>query len=1012
MNSINTNLSALNAQQSMMKQNKELDQAMSRLSSGLRINSAADDAAGSAIASKMEAQVRSLDVAIRNSYDAISMTQTAEGALGEMENILQRVRELSVQAANSTLSTSDRTMIQSEVDSLVSEIDTIAKNTHFNDVKLLDGSKSNVSFQIGTTASGSLNVNLQKSDSTSLGLNGASGVEKLTSSRMIKTDFSAAANTLAASDIKINGFDAFTIPQVTDMSGVAFNTAKGLADAINLNTGTHGAEVNAFNTLTSKAMGSFTMAANFTVNSQTVDIASSYSSLVSNINEAVSGVTAVLNQDNTITLSNTTGDDIDITGGADVGFGGTAVTYTGFLEISNLDGSAVKLEAGSVKNGYTGGSGTIADLHTIGFNEFSVPGTLESDTVSGTALTSNEVKINDVLIGSSISGSANHVAAAINEKTAEHGVTAQANSELNVTFNYSATPVGASAFGINCQSVGVRSATGAAPVVTAVNTASIGDIRASANADGTVKFASASGVDIVMGNSENDFIVSATDTHGKSITDGFAGGGFDKTAFLSSVTAVAVADQAIDTTASAKIGKVVNSRIMVSFDAAANYSGGANIGITVTGTDSSGNAQTEDILFANATSTVNDRQFGTKIFKTVTAISNKGAALAVGSFSVGLGGNADTDAMITSQAGAAAGAQAGLSNNSDINGFVTITHSISTGIAVNYTVVGTGFDGEAISDVVAFGTANGVTLTSQELFKTVTSVTSDAVTSANINMVTVGTSTINDTALFVSTTTTAASTLTLSDTAEDTFKENLGGAIVTITGNAGDYSATANNVKFTVTGTDVYGSTITEDITLNVNNGEVYGSQKFNSITSIVTDTVLQAAGASVGLALAGDRVEAKGSMTLTNADKSPIKIEAVGDDTTANLAADATVDVILEKLGVKNQSQSFEVAGQGVSVGTEANANASLAKIDKALETLSLFRSSFGAVENRIDASINNATTLKVNTEAAKSRIQDADFASETSKMTKSQILSQAATSMLAQANASKQNLLALLQG
>ena len=93
MNSINTNMSALAAQQNMQKQNKELDEAMARLSSGLRINSAADDAAGSAIASKMEAQVRSLDVAIRNSYDAISMTQTAEGALGEMENVLQRVRE-------------------------------------------------------------------------------------------------------------------------------------------------------------------------------------------------------------------------------------------------------------------------------------------------------------------------------------------------------------------------------------------------------------------------------------------------------------------------------------------------------------------------------------------------------------------------------------------------------------------------------------------------------------------------------------------------------------------------------------------------------------------------------------------------------------------------------------------------------------------------------------------------------------------------------------------------------
>ena len=119
MNSIHTNMGALNAIKHLQEQNHKLDEAMERLSSGLRINSAADDAAGSAIASKMEAQVRSLDVAIRNSYDAISMTQTAEGALGEMENILQRIRELGVQASNSTLSASDRKMIQSEVDDRV-----------------------------------------------------------------------------------------------------------------------------------------------------------------------------------------------------------------------------------------------------------------------------------------------------------------------------------------------------------------------------------------------------------------------------------------------------------------------------------------------------------------------------------------------------------------------------------------------------------------------------------------------------------------------------------------------------------------------------------------------------------------------------------------------------------------------------------------------------------------------------------------------------------------------------
>ena len=147
MNSINTNMSALTAQKNMTNQAEALADAAERLSSGLRINSAADDAAGSAIASKMEAQIRSLGMAIRNSNDAISMTQTAEGALGEIENILQRVRELAVQAGNSTLTSSDRAMIQAEVDALTSEIDKISSGTNFNGVKLLDGSNDKINFK-------------------------------------------------------------------------------------------------------------------------------------------------------------------------------------------------------------------------------------------------------------------------------------------------------------------------------------------------------------------------------------------------------------------------------------------------------------------------------------------------------------------------------------------------------------------------------------------------------------------------------------------------------------------------------------------------------------------------------------------------------------------------------------------------------------------------------------------------------------------------------------------------
>ena len=176
MNSINTNMSALVAQENIQKQNREMNDAMARLSSGFRINSAADDAAGTAIASKMEAQVRSLDMAVRNSYDAISMTQTAEGALGEMENVLQRIREISVQAGNSTLSAADRSSIQKEVDALINELDSIASKTNFNGVKLLDGSRDSVTFQTGIDASDALNVALEKSDTTALGLKGGSFV--------------------------------------------------------------------------------------------------------------------------------------------------------------------------------------------------------------------------------------------------------------------------------------------------------------------------------------------------------------------------------------------------------------------------------------------------------------------------------------------------------------------------------------------------------------------------------------------------------------------------------------------------------------------------------------------------------------------------------------------------------------------------------------------------------------------------------------------------------------------
>ena len=290
MSSINTNIGAQVAQKNMLENSRSLDEAMNRLSTGKRINSAADDAAGSAIASKMEAQVRSLSVAIRNANDAISLTQTAEGALGEVENMLQRMRELAVQAGNSTLNASDRAQIQDEVDQLSAEIDSIAKQTHFNGNKLLDGANPSLSFQIGPNDADAMEVLLQDASVLALGIGSSGTSAAITSRRLEAID----ADILAA-DIKING-ESFSSATVDHDSTTAFdadgrvdstgfgdanNDANGgkvantIAQVINSNSHIHGAVATAFNNV--EGNGTFALTGTIPINDVTLHVDSSTS---------------------------------------------------------------------------------------------------------------------------------------------------------------------------------------------------------------------------------------------------------------------------------------------------------------------------------------------------------------------------------------------------------------------------------------------------------------------------------------------------------------------------------------------------------------------------------------------------------------------------------------------------------------------------------------------------------------------------------------------------------------
>ncbi len=146
---INTNLASLNAQRNLNMSQSSLATSMQRLSSGLRVNSAKDDAAGLAIADRMNTQIRGLNVAARNANDGISLAQTAEGSLGKVGDMLQRLRELAVQSANATNSMSDRAALQAEVDQLKSEIGRVAKTSSFNGKALLDGTFTAQTFQVG-----------------------------------------------------------------------------------------------------------------------------------------------------------------------------------------------------------------------------------------------------------------------------------------------------------------------------------------------------------------------------------------------------------------------------------------------------------------------------------------------------------------------------------------------------------------------------------------------------------------------------------------------------------------------------------------------------------------------------------------------------------------------------------------------------------------------------------------------------------------------------------------------
>lgn len=438
---INTNVSSLNSQRQLMQSNQSLDQATERLSSGQRINSAKDDAAGLAISNRMTSQVRGLDQAVRNANDGISMIQTAEGALQETTNILQRMRELSVQSANGIYTDGDRETLNSEVEQLREEMNRIAAETSFNGQKLLDGALGQVDLQVGDQSRQIISLEVPAMDADNLG---GDALGDIVGSAMTfdsapdgNGDILALDETGGTEVVSINGTDILTsdlngATTVNELLGVINDAVDGVtASAVTEVVGDPGmsgiiTDGNSMNFTVTDADGN---QSTFSV-SDTENI----DDLAATINKAAGGkIDASVSDDGELVLSNDSGSSIDVSylqsdGTTTWAEGADA---TGIAE-ARVDASLV-LDSDD-GNGVTVEYDTPADADLLGIDERGSVGEVTGQANgTQTALAAGDLTINGVAVGSVSAGTdpteqAENIAAAINKVSDESGVTASSDT--------------------------------------------------------------------------------------------------------------------------------------------------------------------------------------------------------------------------------------------------------------------------------------------------------------------------------------------------------------------------------------------------------------------------------------------------------------------------------------------------------------------------------------------------------------------------------------------------------
>ena len=914
---------------------------MEQLSSGKRINSAADDAAGLAISTRMESQVRGLNQAISNAADGQSLVDTAEGAMNEISNMLQRMRELALQAANDTLNNKDRENIDLEVTQLKAEIDRVSSTTAFNGQALLDGSFKNKALQIGDVSGQTLSLSVANMSTSALGTTLSSIAGSATTSATA-SGTQAVAN---VTNLTFNGNDTYSFKIVLD--GKTEASATTADKDIDITAGMAGGDATAI-----------AEAINTAVASNSVGGAD------------ISGILKATATGNTVTLTAADGKKVDISAFTSAASGSMTVN-----QVTNSSAASLTLEDVTEQKAVanTGGTTATASKAVLQLDEdkkfqFRVDGALVEISGATGDGAANALAIKKAI--EAVSG-VNSATVAFIDEGAVHSYAMQdaTGREISISgfqkVTSSAVPNG---YMTITPDVGT-------PAPKDIASGQYPSSTEAASGGTVLEIATAKTGSIAFSNQDLKYTFQM-DVDGDTTAETYVIDGKTKN-FQAELTRVA---NEITATGGTGLSAVNNGGVLE----ITNTTGSA-----VKFVDSSVSAPGEAAVTAGNAYFIEGASHAAADVDSDTDISDETGAVTL----------LDGSIVSTTNGTAAVASQMSLEISGDDRYSFVIDKDNDSGSDATITadVVGGSYDA-LVNSINAYSTSTGITARADTGQVILTKADGTAF---------------------------GLHTFTAENSGSIVAANALGQGGARTLQNTGD-GATANiaaSGAAVSTGMDLSFSSV-DKYSFKISNGDSIATVRATATTDAGSD------GINLAIDTAGMKAEIEAALSAANISDITVTAKADGKLTLTNIIG-GKIDVSNFKSDGTGTVTATPVSGQGggvimddtslsgaqasvssISIADKASATLALDAIDRAFEEINTQRATLGAVSNRLDHTISNLGNIIINTEASQSRIQDADFAKVTGDLTKSQIMSQAATAMLAQANASKQGVLSLLQG